>query len=87
MESHYTCRSVCIVIIFSTGISSDKTSTAASTPTTVSTPTSANEDSTDEVIRKNRERMMKKMAGKSPKTTSAGFVNIFSYAVFFTCLN
>ena len=53
-----------------TGASADKTTTSVST--TVSNSTAANEDSTDEMIRKNRERMMKKMGGKSPKATSTG---------------
>lgn len=64
---------------------SEKTSTIASTPPTVSTdtPTPVNEDTSDEVIRKNRERMMKKMAGKSPKATSAGFVFLISSRLLF----
>ena len=73
---HLCCR------CFLTGppISTEKASAAISTPNTVSTgsPTPTNEDSTDEMIRKNRERMMKKMAGKSPKATSAGFVGLIS---------
>ena len=71
---------------FLTGTSSDKSSTAAPTPTAVSTstPTPVNDDSTDEMIRKNRERMMKKMAGKSPNATSAGFVIIIVFHILYS---
>lgn len=65
-----------ILFQYTTEASVKKTATADASPIAVST-TLANEDNSDEMIQKNRERMMKKMSAKSPKTTSTGLVCYF----------